>query len=761
MKTILLFIFSLCALTVFSVWKNIKSAAAENTSQKNVHGNAQQKNEIDFFSNFIWPTDASRTVTNNFGAFRKSHFHEGIDISTNRRTGYKVFAIKDGYVSRIWVSPNGYGKQLTMKHTDGTSSSFSHLEGFHERLEEIVRNEQQRIGGYEIDIAFTNEKLFFYQGEMVAFTGETGVGPPHLHFEVYDNYMNPVNPLKIESYKFEDNSPPIIGRLLVVPLRTSSLIDGMFSHKRFSTKKKSAGNYSINKPIHISGSVGFAVYTEDIYDANRKMSGLYTVQFFLDDSLVYEANYDSLLEGNAKMIALHYNYSLMRSEGAEFQKLYVEEGNRLPLYRMKTPLSGAIQSEHLTPGEHHFKIISKDLAGNYSICNGTIFSNHIPEVSQLQMKGKYLTFFLNNNTVDEILFSSKTMYGSWKTKRMNISEVSKIHSNAETELMIPISKKEGDVLRIVARTVYGTSSFPSFYYFKKPATLLPSVKFEKEMFGSEMMIRIKANGAFTKTPMLGIREGSEDKNISVKALNEYEYQGSYFPSTTFIGERVAELRAEIDGIVFSAADTFSLYPIHPLRRGEIYTRDGGMKITFEKNAVYQPLFFSYSEKNSKKFRTYSLFPEDVMLDGGVNVTLFYPQEIESKHLGLFFQDGARWKYLSSKKDTANCTLTSKLTRTLGIVALFVDSVSPTLTRLKIRGTETPIVSFGVHDDLSGVNVNDAKIFIDGKLIVPQVSEGGTYSATLNGLHTGKHYLKIAVKDRMGNETIMAQTVAIR
>ncbi|MGB5875120.1 MAG: hypothetical protein WBH56_15480, partial [Bacteroidota bacterium] len=60
-------------------------------------------------SDYLWPTDASNTITSTFGEFRRTHFHAGIDIRTHDRTGFPVFASRDGYVSRIWASPNGYG----------------------------------------------------------------------------------------------------------------------------------------------------------------------------------------------------------------------------------------------------------------------------------------------------------------------------------------------------------------------------------------------------------------------------------------------------------------------------------------------------------------------------------------------------------------------------------------------------------------------------------------------------------------------------
>jgi len=41
-----------------------------------------------------------------------------IDISTHGRQGYPVFASRSGYVSRISISPYGYGKMLQLRHSD-------------------------------------------------------------------------------------------------------------------------------------------------------------------------------------------------------------------------------------------------------------------------------------------------------------------------------------------------------------------------------------------------------------------------------------------------------------------------------------------------------------------------------------------------------------------------------------------------------------------------------------------------------------------
>lgn len=48
----------------------------------------------------------------NFGEMRPNHFHSGIDIKTDGMTGKPVLATADGYISRIAVTPGGYGRAI-------------------------------------------------------------------------------------------------------------------------------------------------------------------------------------------------------------------------------------------------------------------------------------------------------------------------------------------------------------------------------------------------------------------------------------------------------------------------------------------------------------------------------------------------------------------------------------------------------------------------------------------------------------------------
>lgn len=135
-------------------------------------------------NSYLFPTDASRKINSGFADYRSSHFHGGMDISTNGKIGYPVFAARSGYVYKIAVSPFGYGKMLILRHDDSTFTLYGHLSGFSEEIQRKVETVQQDEGKYGVDLKLNVGEIKVDRGEVIAYTGATGVGGPHLHFEV-------------------------------------------------------------------------------------------------------------------------------------------------------------------------------------------------------------------------------------------------------------------------------------------------------------------------------------------------------------------------------------------------------------------------------------------------------------------------------------------------------------------------------------------------------------------------------------------------
>jgi len=130
-----------------------------------------------------WPVKGEIDISSGFCDFRTAHFHGGVDIRTGGAEGREAFSPVDGYVWRLRYSYTGYGKALYLKDSEGNIYVFGHLSRLADRLEKWVKNEQYRTRRYYLDHEFPPDSLPVKQSELIAYSGQSGSGPPHLHFE--------------------------------------------------------------------------------------------------------------------------------------------------------------------------------------------------------------------------------------------------------------------------------------------------------------------------------------------------------------------------------------------------------------------------------------------------------------------------------------------------------------------------------------------------------------------------------------------------
>lgn len=144
------------------------------------------------WNDYLWPTDAGTIRTSDFAEFRATHFHAGIDVSTGGSTGYNVFAARDGWLHSAYFEPGGYGWLLVLRHADGYYTSYAHLDRYSDKVLKAFRTKLLKTGRSYGTVEFGRDTVRVKKGEVIAYTGATGAGPPHLHFEVRDPDFNPV-----------------------------------------------------------------------------------------------------------------------------------------------------------------------------------------------------------------------------------------------------------------------------------------------------------------------------------------------------------------------------------------------------------------------------------------------------------------------------------------------------------------------------------------------------------------------------------------
>ena len=104
-------------------------------------------------------------LSGNFGELRSNHFHSGIDFKTQGVEGKPIHSVQDGYVSRISVSPWGYGNGLYITHPDGTTTVYGHLQKFSQKITAYLKEKQYEQESFNVNLSLTPDELPVKEGE--------------------------------------------------------------------------------------------------------------------------------------------------------------------------------------------------------------------------------------------------------------------------------------------------------------------------------------------------------------------------------------------------------------------------------------------------------------------------------------------------------------------------------------------------------------------------------------------------------------------
>ena len=98
------------------------------------------------------PFDFPILLSGNFGELRSNHFHSGIDFKTQGAEGKPIHAPQEGYVSRVSISPWGYGNALYITHPDGTTTVYGHLQKFSPAIADYVKAQQYELERFDVNL---------------------------------------------------------------------------------------------------------------------------------------------------------------------------------------------------------------------------------------------------------------------------------------------------------------------------------------------------------------------------------------------------------------------------------------------------------------------------------------------------------------------------------------------------------------------------------------------------------------------------------
>lgn len=271
-----------------------------------------------------------------FGELRADHFHSGMDFSTKGKKGIPIYAPADGEINRIKVSTFGYGKALYVKHKNGYTTVYGHLEDYAGETEEYVQKEQYRQEKFEVELFPTLHQLPVKKGDIIGYTGNTGgSGGPHLHYEVRDTETEEIiNPLFFGLNRdIKDTEAPVLNGLMVYPLQSGSTVNNLQQPFVLSLSRQSDGTF-VSQTVYSNGVIGFGVNSYDTSNKSYGKNGLFRVKQTVNGSVTFEMVFDRFSFDETRYVNHYVDYKQVKSKKQWYQKLFTE--SELPLEMVKT-----------------------------------------------------------------------------------------------------------------------------------------------------------------------------------------------------------------------------------------------------------------------------------------------------------------------------------------------------------------------------------------------------------------------------------------
>ncbi|WP_010662780.1 M23 family metallopeptidase [Marinilabilia salmonicolor] len=314
---------------------------------------------------YHFPLEIKPKVSGSFGEIRSNHFHSGLDLATQGKTGLPVFAAETGYVSRIAVSAGGFGKALYIDHPSGYTTVYAHLESFSPVLDSLVLALQYQEESFEINKYLKPGDFMVERGEVIAYSGNSGSsGGPHLHFEVrITEGQKPIDPLAFSTPVKDDVRPHITG-IKLYPLSAGATINGQKQPVYYpAVFYDGAFHLKHNPDIRATGTIGVGIDVLDYYTGSWRKCGVHSIGLKVNEEPVFSSVMDGFFFHDTRFVNSHIDYSDKMISGRTIQKSFVDPYNHINLYEFNAQ-RGKIVVE---PGsDFQFDYLVKDISGNGS-----------------------------------------------------------------------------------------------------------------------------------------------------------------------------------------------------------------------------------------------------------------------------------------------------------------------------------------------------------------------------------------------------------
>ena len=739
-----------------------------------IAGAARSEAPASASSALLWPLALQPALSSTFGETRATAFHAGIDLKTWGKTGYEVRAVADGWIQRVRTSPWGYGRALYQQLDDGRIAVYAHLEGFFAPLQERVQAAQRQARQYSVQLWLAEGDIPVTRGQVIARSGQSGAGPPHLHVEIRDASNVPHNPLLQGLGPVADTTPPTLRRLLVVPLSASSRVDGGYEPVAVALapvpSNSGATGFEASRIVRVWGRIGIAVDSYDRADLATNKLAVLSHDLRVDGRPVVTSTFGRVSWADGHLVAL----DRLRPQAIEgvFTALFRRPGNRLPFYDIPAG-DGSLSAggaDGLLSGTHEIVVAAHDVAGNLAQARLQLEVSAPPQIVAArlvpgsQAPGLQEKWFLEADFLDE----------DDERLTARIADAATGHVVRQMEVAVGAGPFTWELPADGAVAAWSVMVRDAAGNERTLTLALPRPVTDAEPFDVEISAISRARHVLLQvtSPRPLQQPPTVVAATQVLALQE-DTQGVYRGILSLQGIEADELDIHCtalaaDGGTGSARLRLSGRAAHPGIPEVIHLLDGEVVLHTAAGSAFE-VFYPQAERSAHEADDAGsrglvavgvgcvIGPADAAFDERARISMKVTGPLD--RTGVYADDGkGRWVFIGADPDGDDRI--SAPIRALGRFAVLQDVMPPVIAKLspETGSVVDANVEFAanVTDTGSGINKEeDIILALDGVMLVAEYDpEAERVRAVADQpLEAGAHHLVATLRDAVGNETV--------
>ena len=655
------------------------------------------------------------------------------------------------------TSPWGYGRALYQKLADGRTVVYAHLEGFAAPMAELVQQAQQQRGRYSVDLYFKEGEIPVLGGSVIAWSGESGAGPPHLHLELRDANNVAINPL-LHGFSIADTIAPTLQRVAITPHGHNAQVEGGHDPYVLSLRwQPSRGEFVGVRPVQVLGPVSISALMYDRADAAPNKLAPYRAELHIDGELVFAARYEQVRYGDMHQMYLDRPLAASKGGMGRFYNLCRLPGNRLEFY--EGPSDGIL---NLAKGRHEAVVVIADVNGNESRARFGLVVAEPPVIAGARIAAEANGTFIEarmtdaDNRLVEVELASSRDGENWRRVDRRQSRPGplkwRIHRNAS-------------YWRIQARDPAGATAF---VICRLPGPAVPTFALDHRPHADFVELVMRYEQVPSATPLVRI----DTVNISPRqtGLREFRVAVPLDPSDPTAGSVLLRTPgAAVQRVVLDRQ------LVKPGVAANLTYANGEVELGFAAASAYAP-FFSQVVAFEPRVPA-SLVPAgpafalgpDVSFDRKVALRLRYDREtLPPEKLGIYREVAAeKWSLVSNEWD-AEALQVVALVRRFGRYALLADLEAPEISSLQpAEGSVVgprPEIRGAVRDQGAGIGREaDIEFELDGRPLIAEYDPeaGRVYGHLMEDLSPGAYRLVLRVRDMSGNQAEVHSEFTVR